>query len=162
MIGRKSKMSLLNKRTLYTMCIRPVMTYACPVLLTPPRLHSKTFRDLELPTLSKFMKDASERFFSIAINHTNPLISAAASYEAPPENHFLRRPRNASQTRQMTSLAESTVNGYNSRGAFRTPASLKVPTRVVTFVTPYAGRSDGSPVGESRADGICMSIGRVR
>ncbi|GBP88955.1 Probable RNA-directed DNA polymerase from transposon BS [Eumeta japonica] len=36
MIGRKSKMSLLNKRTLYTMCIRPVMTYACPVLLTPP------------------------------------------------------------------------------------------------------------------------------
>ncbi|GBP85476.1 RNA-directed DNA polymerase from mobile element jockey, partial [Eumeta japonica] len=31
MIGRKSKMSLRNKRTLYTMCIRPVMTYACPV-----------------------------------------------------------------------------------------------------------------------------------
>ncbi|GBP92152.1 Probable RNA-directed DNA polymerase from transposon X-element [Eumeta japonica] len=119
MIGRKSKMSLLNKRTLYTMCIRPVMTYACPVFVhaAPTALqdlqviqnkfcrratgaqwyvkNSVLHRDLELPTLSKYMKDASERFFSIAINHTNPLISAAASYEAPPENHFLRRPRNA-------------------------------------------------------------------
>ncbi|GBP00166.1 hypothetical protein EVAR_62495_1 [Eumeta japonica] len=43
MIGRKSKMSLLNKRTLYTMCIRPVMTYACPVFAHAARLHSKTF-----------------------------------------------------------------------------------------------------------------------
>ncbi|GBP01301.1 Probable RNA-directed DNA polymerase from transposon X-element [Eumeta japonica] len=119
MIGRKSKMSLLNKRTLYMMCIRPVMTYACPVFAhaAPTALqdlqviqnkfcrratgaqwyvkNSVLHRDLELPTLSKYMKDASERFFSIAINHPNPLISAAASYEAPPENHFLRRPRNA-------------------------------------------------------------------
>ncbi|GBP06875.1 Probable RNA-directed DNA polymerase from transposon X-element [Eumeta japonica] len=30
-IGRTSKMSLRNKRTLYLMCIRPVMTYTCPV-----------------------------------------------------------------------------------------------------------------------------------
>ncbi|GBP70964.1 Nucleic-acid-binding protein from transposon X-element [Eumeta japonica] len=31
MIGKKSKMSLINKCTLYIMCIRPVMTYATPV-----------------------------------------------------------------------------------------------------------------------------------
>ncbi|GBP85167.1 Probable RNA-directed DNA polymerase from transposon BS [Eumeta japonica] len=28
-IGRKNKMSLRNERTIYTMCIRPMMTYAC-------------------------------------------------------------------------------------------------------------------------------------
>ncbi|GBP26877.1 RNA-directed DNA polymerase from mobile element jockey [Eumeta japonica] len=162
MIGRKSKMSLLNKRTLYTMCIRPVMTYACPVFAHAARLHSKTFRDLELPTLSKFMKDASERFFSIAINHTNPLISAAASYEAPPENHFLRRPRNALSDPPDDLTAESTVNGYNSRGAFRTPASLKVPTRVVNLRDSLCrGDPNGSPVGESRADGIYCSLSEV-
>ncbi|GBP52838.1 hypothetical protein EVAR_39001_1 [Eumeta japonica] len=95
MIGRKSKISLRNKPTLYTMCIRPVMTYACSVFahVAPTALQDP--QGLELPTLSKYMKDASERFFSIAINHPNPLFSAAASYEAPPENHFFRRPRNA-------------------------------------------------------------------
>ncbi|GBP26799.1 Probable RNA-directed DNA polymerase from transposon X-element [Eumeta japonica] len=50
-------------------------------------------RDLELPTISTYMKDASERFFSIAINHPNPLISSAASYEPPLANHFIRRLR---------------------------------------------------------------------
>ncbi|GBP24962.1 Probable RNA-directed DNA polymerase from transposon X-element [Eumeta japonica] len=30
--------------------------------------------DLELPPISKFMKDASERFFDIANNHSNPLL----------------------------------------------------------------------------------------
>ncbi|GBP44701.1 Probable RNA-directed DNA polymerase from transposon X-element [Eumeta japonica] len=112
-------MSLRNKRTLCTMCIRPVMIYASPVFAhaAPTALqdlhviqnkfcrratgiqwyvkNSVLHRDLELPTPSKYTKDASERFFSIAINHPNPLISAAASYEAPPANHFLRRPRNA-------------------------------------------------------------------
>ncbi|GBP02061.1 Probable RNA-directed DNA polymerase from transposon X-element [Eumeta japonica] len=139
MIGRKSKMSLLNKRTLYTMCIRPVMTYACPVFAhaAPTALqdlqviqnkfcrratgaqwyvkNSVLHRDLELPTLSKFMKDASERFFSIAINHTNPLISAAASYEAPPENHFLEGHGTPSQTRQMTSLRSKYPTCYGQR-----------------------------------------------
>ncbi|GBP01121.1 RNA-directed DNA polymerase from mobile element jockey [Eumeta japonica] len=187
MIGRKSKMSLLNKRTLYTMCIRPVMTYACPVFAhaAPTALqdlqviqnkfcrratgaqwyvkNSVLHRDLELPTLSKFMKDASERFFSIAINHTNPLISAAASYEAPPENHFLRRPRNALSDPPDDLTAESTVNGYNSRGAFRTPASLKVPTRVVNLRDSLCrGDPNGSPVGESRADGISEQLPEMK
>ncbi|GBP78311.1 Neutral ceramidase [Eumeta japonica] len=51
-------------------------------------------RDSELPTISKNMKNASERFFSIAANHPNPLISVAPSYESPPASHFIRRPRN--------------------------------------------------------------------
>ncbi|GBP24337.1 Probable RNA-directed DNA polymerase from transposon BS [Eumeta japonica] len=41
MLGRKSKLSRRNKRTLYKMCIRTVMTYACPVFAhaTPKALH---------------------------------------------------------------------------------------------------------------------------
>ncbi|GBP28342.1 RNA-directed DNA polymerase from mobile element jockey [Eumeta japonica] len=40
MVGRKSRMSLRNKRTIYTMDIRLVMKYSCPVTLdTLPRLH---------------------------------------------------------------------------------------------------------------------------
>ncbi|GBP55952.1 Probable RNA-directed DNA polymerase from transposon BS [Eumeta japonica] len=118
MIGRKSKMSLRNKRTIYTMCIRPVMTYASPVfaharpdLLYDLQIVQNNFcrraadapwyvknsvlhRDLELPTISKFMKDASERFFDIANSHPNPLLVSAVSYEPPPPQHFCRRPRN--------------------------------------------------------------------
>ncbi|GBP67600.1 RNA-directed DNA polymerase from mobile element jockey [Eumeta japonica] len=52
-------------------------------------------RDLDIPSIAKYMKDASERFFSIAETHSNPLLSAAVSYEAPPPYHFIRRPRNA-------------------------------------------------------------------
>ncbi|GBP29026.1 Probable RNA-directed DNA polymerase from transposon X-element [Eumeta japonica] len=100
------------------MCIRPVMTYTCPVFAHagPTALNdiqviqnnivkratdtqwyiknSVLHRDLKLPSIFKYMKDASERLFGIAINHPNPLISSAASYEAPPANHFIRRPRN--------------------------------------------------------------------
>ncbi|GBP82987.1 Probable RNA-directed DNA polymerase from transposon X-element [Eumeta japonica] len=183
MIGRKSKMSLLNKRTLYTMCIRPVMTYACPVFAhaAPIALqdlqviqnkfcrratgaqwyvkNSVLHRDLELPTLSKFMKDASERFFSIAINHTNPLISAAASYEAPPENHFLRRPRNALSDPPDDLTAESTVNGYNS-GCFPHTGVIKGSNPCRNLRDSLCrGDPNGSPV-ESHAPtaSVCRSV----
>ncbi|GBP82208.1 RNA-directed DNA polymerase from mobile element jockey [Eumeta japonica] len=56
--------------------------------------NSTLHRDFELPTISKFMKDASERFFDIASNHPNPLLVEAVTYEPPPPNHFCRRPRN--------------------------------------------------------------------
>ncbi|GBP64370.1 Probable RNA-directed DNA polymerase from transposon X-element [Eumeta japonica] len=56
--------------------------------------NSVVHRDLELPTISKFMKDASERFFDIANSHPNPLLVSAVSYEPPPPHHFCRRPRN--------------------------------------------------------------------
>ncbi|GBP88430.1 hypothetical protein EVAR_67691_1 [Eumeta japonica] len=51
-------------------------------------------RDLNLPAITKYMKNTSERFFSIAESHPNPLLSVAASYEAPSSSHFIRRPRN--------------------------------------------------------------------
>ncbi|GBP87601.1 Probable RNA-directed DNA polymerase from transposon X-element [Eumeta japonica] len=51
-------------------------------------------RDLELPTLSKYMKDASKRFFDIAGSHPNALLRAAVDYQPPPPTHFIRRPRN--------------------------------------------------------------------
>ncbi|GBP48357.1 Probable RNA-directed DNA polymerase from transposon X-element [Eumeta japonica] len=100
------------------MCIRPVMTYASPVFAhaRPDILYdlqivqnkfcrraadapwyvknSVVHRDLELPTISKYMKDASERFFDVACSHPNPVIVSAVSYEPPPPSHFYRRPRN--------------------------------------------------------------------
>ncbi|GBP87764.1 RNA-directed DNA polymerase from mobile element jockey [Eumeta japonica] len=94
------------------MCIRPVMTYASPVFAhaRPDKLYdlhivhnfhrraadapwyvrnSVLHRDLELPTVSKFMKDASERFFDIANSHPNLLLISAVSYEPPPPHHFI-------------------------------------------------------------------------
>ncbi|GBP05032.1 Probable RNA-directed DNA polymerase from transposon BS [Eumeta japonica] len=97
---------------------KPVMTYASPVFAhaKPEALYSlqivenkfcrraasapwyvKTsvlHRDLELLTISKFMKDASERFFDIASSHPNPLLVSTVSYKPPPPHHFCRRPRN--------------------------------------------------------------------
>ncbi|GBP10579.1 RNA-directed DNA polymerase from mobile element jockey [Eumeta japonica] len=118
MLGRNSILSLRNKRTLYLICIRTVLTYACPVFAhaapntlkklqvfqnkfcrTATNAHwcvknSVLHRDLDLPSITKYMKDASERFFPIAESHPNPLLFAAASYEAPRPYHFIRRPRN--------------------------------------------------------------------
>ncbi|GBP81497.1 hypothetical protein EVAR_64206_1 [Eumeta japonica] len=65
------------------MCIRTVMTYASPVSLTPLQKHYIDYRDLELPTISKYMKDASKRFFDIAGSHPNALLRAAVDYQPP-------------------------------------------------------------------------------
>ncbi|GBP72644.1 Probable RNA-directed DNA polymerase from transposon BS [Eumeta japonica] len=96
MIGRKSKMSLRNKRTIYTMCIRPVMTYASPVFAhaRPDLLY-----DLQI-VQNNFCRRAADApwthqsFFHIANSHPNPLLVSAVSYEPPPPQHFCRRPRN--------------------------------------------------------------------
>ncbi|GBP58583.1 Probable RNA-directed DNA polymerase from transposon X-element [Eumeta japonica] len=90
------------------MCIRTVMTYASPVFAhaAPKALHrlqviqnkfcraatdahwcvrnSILHRDLELPTISKYMKDASKRFFDIAGSHPNALLRAAVDYQPHP------------------------------------------------------------------------------
>ncbi|GBP98265.1 hypothetical protein EVAR_98947_1 [Eumeta japonica] len=64
----------------------------------------------ELPTISKYMKDASKRFFDIAgydpvmskppreeahwdVN-PNALLRAVVYYQPPPPTHLIRRPRN--------------------------------------------------------------------
>ncbi|GBP67634.1 Probable RNA-directed DNA polymerase from transposon BS [Eumeta japonica] len=97
---------------------KTVMRYASPVFAhaTPKALHrlqviqnkfcraatdahwcvrnSILHRDLELPTLSKYMKDASKRLFDIAGSHPNALLRAAVDYQPPPPTHFIRRPRN--------------------------------------------------------------------
>ncbi|GBP16459.1 hypothetical protein EVAR_10035_1 [Eumeta japonica] len=82
MLGRKSKLSRRNKRTVYKMCIRTVMTYASPVFAhaAPKALHR--LQGLRTPTISKYMKDASKRFFDIAGSHPNAL-RAAVDYQPP-------------------------------------------------------------------------------
>ncbi|GBP89078.1 RNA-directed DNA polymerase from mobile element jockey [Eumeta japonica] len=83
MLGRKSKLSRRNKRTIYKMCIRTVMTYASPVFAHAAPTALDRLQDLELPN-SKYMKDASKRFFDIAGSHPNALLRAAVDYQPPP------------------------------------------------------------------------------
>ncbi|GBP57977.1 Probable RNA-directed DNA polymerase from transposon BS [Eumeta japonica] len=82
LLGRKSKLSRRNKRTIYKMCIRTVMTYASPVFAhaAPKALHR--------------LQDASKRFFDIAGSHPNALLRVAVVYQPPPPTHFIRRPQN--------------------------------------------------------------------
>ncbi|GBP76985.1 hypothetical protein EVAR_57666_1 [Eumeta japonica] len=56
--------------------------------------YSVLHRDLELPTSSKFMKDASKHSFDIASSHPNPLLVSAVSFEPPSPHRFYRRPQN--------------------------------------------------------------------
>ncbi|GBP24900.1 Probable RNA-directed DNA polymerase from transposon BS [Eumeta japonica] len=81
-LGRKSKLSRRNKRTIYKMCIRTVMTYASPVFAhaAPKALHR--LQGLRTPHYSKYMKDASKRFFDIAGSHPNAS-RAAVDYQPP-------------------------------------------------------------------------------
>ncbi|GBP60836.1 Probable RNA-directed DNA polymerase from transposon X-element [Eumeta japonica] len=100
------------------MCIRTVLTYASPDFAhaAPKALdrlqviqnkfcrdatdahwcvhNSILHRDLELPTIAKFMKDACKRFFDIAESHPNALLRSAVGYEPPQRHYFIRRPRN--------------------------------------------------------------------
>ncbi|GBP62138.1 hypothetical protein EVAR_46107_1 [Eumeta japonica] len=76
------------------MCIRTVMTYASPVFAHAARKHYIDYRDLELPTISKYMKDTSKRFFDIAGSHPNALFRAAVDYQPPFPTHLICRPRN--------------------------------------------------------------------
>ncbi|GBP03271.1 RNA-directed DNA polymerase from mobile element jockey [Eumeta japonica] len=82
MLGRKSKLSRRSKRTLYKMCIRTVMTYACPVFAhaAPKALYR--------------LQATSKRFFDIAGSHPNALLCAAVDCQPLPPTHFIRRPRN--------------------------------------------------------------------
>ncbi|GBP07034.1 Probable RNA-directed DNA polymerase from transposon BS [Eumeta japonica] len=97
---------------------KTVMTYASPVFAhaAPKALHrlqeiqnkfcraatdaqwcvrnSILHRVLELPTISKYMKDASKRFFDIAGSHPNALLRAAVNYQPPHPTYLIRRPRN--------------------------------------------------------------------
>ncbi|GBP23492.1 hypothetical protein EVAR_12772_1 [Eumeta japonica] len=100
------------------MCLRTVLTYASPVLAhtTPKALdrlqviqnkfcrdatdahwcvcNSILHKDLELPTIAKFMKDASKLFFDIAGSRLNALLRSAVDYEPPHRHHFIHRPWN--------------------------------------------------------------------
>ncbi|GBP80230.1 hypothetical protein EVAR_9716_1 [Eumeta japonica] len=48
----------------------------------------------ELPTIAKFIKDATKLFFDIAGSHPNALLRAVVAYEPPHPRHFIRRARN--------------------------------------------------------------------
>ncbi|GBP07435.1 Probable RNA-directed DNA polymerase from transposon X-element [Eumeta japonica] len=101
-----------------TLFLRPVITKASPIFAhaQPDRLYdlkmvqskfcrraadipwyiknSVLHRDLELPIISKFMKDTSERFFDVSSSHPNLLLVSAVLYEPPLPHQLCKRPRN--------------------------------------------------------------------
>ncbi|CAG5052937.1 unnamed protein product [Parnassius apollo] len=120
MLDRQSKTSLHNKRTLYKVCIRPIMTYVAPIFAhAKPKVinelqivqylfcrrvtnspyyvrNADLHRDLELPTIQQFLKSLSERFFKASESHPNDLIRETDDYAAPIHTPYsVRRPRNS-------------------------------------------------------------------
>ncbi|GBP11386.1 Probable RNA-directed DNA polymerase from transposon BS [Eumeta japonica] len=67
---------------------KTVMTYASPVFAHAARKH---YIDYRTSHISKYMKDASKRFFDIAGSHPNAF-RAAVDYQPPHPTHL--RPRN--------------------------------------------------------------------
>ena len=115
-LNARSKLSLKCKLRIYTACIRPIMTFACPVFAhtkpyhlhkmqtlqnrflrkatgAPPYVRNEQLHvDLKIPTMMQYMKRLTKGFFDSAEKHPNPLISSAASY-APSNISRIRRPR---------------------------------------------------------------------
>lgn len=119
LINRRSKMNLRHKVTLYKVCIRPVMTYASIVFAhaspsnlrkfqvlqnrfirnatgAPPYCRNVDLhRDVQLPTIAQWMKQASKRYFEAAPSHPNPLVRQAVNYQPDPRvRPRFRRPKN--------------------------------------------------------------------
>ncbi|GBP19846.1 hypothetical protein EVAR_75139_1 [Eumeta japonica] len=78
--GRKSKLSRRNKRTIYKMCIRTVMTYASPSSLTPLQKHYIDYRTHRSDS-------------STSRDHIPMFLRAAVDYQPPHPTHLIRRPR---------------------------------------------------------------------
>lgn len=119
LLCKRSKLALRNKVRLYLACIRPIMTYACPVFAhvaksnvnslqviqnrfmrkatgCPWYMRNKNLHiDLNVPSIKEFMRQASKRYFDSALSHPNPLVVSAANYFPHPTTRFKRRPRHA-------------------------------------------------------------------
>ncbi|GBP97633.1 RNA-directed DNA polymerase from mobile element jockey [Eumeta japonica] len=175
MIGKKSKMSLRNKCTLYKVCIRPVMTYAVPVFA---HANPKALYQLQI-LQNNFCRRASgtlvrperypyrlrtphdfqiharhvEKFFDTAANHPNPLLQTAVSYK-PPLHHFIRRPRNVlsdpPDEPPLRSKGQSRADGIPCRSA-ATDEVLKVPIYWDYGQRPTNRCGAESPVRRSKA-----------
>ncbi|GBP31169.1 hypothetical protein EVAR_21607_1 [Eumeta japonica] len=81
------------------------------------------------------MKDASVRFFSVAESHPNPLLPAAASYEAQPPYHFIRRPRNVLTDPPNTLTPKSKLRAVGTPACC--PTSFGEVVTAVRLVRPH-------------------------
>ncbi|GBP28106.1 hypothetical protein EVAR_21228_1 [Eumeta japonica] len=97
-------------------------------------LHPKTCVQVALFTedITLFL----ERFFSIEVNHPDPLISVAASYESPPKSHFIKRPRNA----LLDSPDDFTAKRKWGDGKESGPLELSLSRRKAAKSRPYPVR----------------------
>lgn len=111
---KRSKFSISNKMIIYKMAIRSILAYAWPVWGYASKSNIKRLevfqnkalriivnapwfvrnevirRDLEIPTITVYIKEIAKRFFTKVDNHTNPLISSLSYIPAIKG----RRPRN--------------------------------------------------------------------
>ncbi|GBP11680.1 Probable RNA-directed DNA polymerase from transposon X-element [Eumeta japonica] len=92
-------------------------------------------RDLELPTISKYMKDASKRFFDIAGSHPNALLRAAVDYQPPHPlsvGHERHRPKLPYSTRPpLTASGRAGGKEPTRDGFLRHPMPRRLPPGVV-------------------------------
>ncbi|GBP70910.1 hypothetical protein EVAR_48875_1 [Eumeta japonica] len=65
-------------------------------------------------SITKYMKIVFERFFSIAELHPNPLLSAAAYYEAPPPYHLIQKETTSHQSSHINIQRVSVQKQSNS------------------------------------------------
>ncbi|GBP15404.1 Probable RNA-directed DNA polymerase from transposon BS [Eumeta japonica] len=92
-LGRKSKLSRRNKRTIYKMCIRTVMTYASPVFAhaAPKALHR--LQGLRTPHYFQIYEGRIEAILRHRGITSQCALRAAVDYQ-PPHPTLIRRPRN--------------------------------------------------------------------
>ncbi|GBP19853.1 Probable RNA-directed DNA polymerase from transposon X-element [Eumeta japonica] len=89
-------------------------------------------RDLELPTISKYMKDASKRFFDIAGSHPNALLRAAVDYQPPhPTLSSGHRPKLPYSTRPPLTASGRAGKEPTRDGFLRHPMPRRLPPGVV-------------------------------
>nr|AAQ09230.1 reverse transcriptase-like [Antheraea mylitta] len=118
LLCHKSKMSLRHKLILYKTCIRPVITYSCPVFahMSKDNFHKlqvfqnrvlrkvtgtpwyirrvDLHRNLEIPSIWTYVKSLTISYFEKAANHPSPLVVSAANYQPVPNAaRPRRRPR---------------------------------------------------------------------
>ncbi|GBP47269.1 Probable RNA-directed DNA polymerase from transposon BS [Eumeta japonica] len=105
MIGRKSKMTLRKKCTLYLICIRPIMAYACPVSAHAAPNIIKKKRVVSWDTSHVLVHEFMSIYYALAgwsgnrerderTKRRRKRKPRPLPYEPPPVHNFLRRPRN--------------------------------------------------------------------
>lgn len=170
LIGRRSRMSLRNKLTIYKSFILPVMTYASPVWAHAApwlieklrRRHNKCIRtiagspwyvrnsiihrDLKIKSFRQLLHKYSFNYFRKADRHTNPLVREASNYLID-GTELRRRPKAVLSDPTFTSTAGSvpdqTPEALQARPSATSQALQALPGPSAQPVPGPSGSSSG-------------------